>query len=100
MERYGKEVHVEMDVPNDIQYTLPMNECGGFDRCKSASYQERLPHTCTCKDAAVAHTDCQCKGKVNRTSADVYTNELTRRGMGAAGFHSHKSCGCKNQNSD
>ncbi|PEV73989.1 insecticidal delta-endotoxin Cry8Ea1 family protein, partial [Bacillus cereus] len=29
VERYGKDVHVEMNVPNDIQYSLPMNECGG-----------------------------------------------------------------------
>ncbi|PEJ92139.1 insecticidal delta-endotoxin Cry8Ea1 family protein, partial [Bacillus toyonensis] len=28
VERYGKDVHVEMDVPNDIRYSLPMNECG------------------------------------------------------------------------
>ncbi|MEH7219915.1 insecticidal delta-endotoxin Cry8Ea1 family protein, partial [Bacillus toyonensis] len=43
VERYGKDVHVEMDVPDDIRYTLPMNECGGFDRCKSASDQTRTP---------------------------------------------------------
>ncbi|MGH0945226.1 hypothetical protein ACQVTS_29655 [Bacillus mycoides] len=96
VERYGKDVHVEMDVPNDIQYTLPMNECGGFDRCKPASYQARPPHTCTCKDTAVAHTDCQCKDKVNRTSADVYTNGSTSRVLYADEFHSHQSCGCKN----
>ncbi|PGQ06354.1 insecticidal delta-endotoxin Cry8Ea1 family protein [Bacillus cereus] len=100
VERYGKEVHVEMDVPNDIQYSLPMNECGGFNRCKPASYQTRPPHTCTCKDTAVAHTDCQCKDKVNRTSADVYTNESTSRGMYADEFHSHKSCGCGDKHMD
>ncbi|MGX5576209.1 insecticidal delta-endotoxin Cry8Ea1 family protein [Bacillus toyonensis] len=96
VERYGKEVHVEMDVPNDIRYSLPMNDCGGFDRCKPASYQERLPHTCTCKDTAVAHTDCECKDKVNRTSVDVYTNMMTDHAVDTNGFHSHQSCGCKN----
>ncbi|MGX5576362.1 insecticidal delta-endotoxin Cry8Ea1 family protein, partial [Bacillus toyonensis] len=85
VERYGKDVHVEMDVPNDIQYTLPMNDCGGFDRCQPVSHQTASPHTCTCKDTTVAHTDCQCKDKGNRTSTGMYTN----------GHHSHKSCGCK-----
>ncbi|WP_217993512.1 hypothetical protein, partial [Bacillus toyonensis] len=73
-----------------------MNDCGGFDRCKPASYQERLPHTCTCKDTAVAHTDCECKDKVNRTSVDVYTNMMTDHAVDTNGFHSHQSCGCKN----
>ncbi|PGA70129.1 insecticidal delta-endotoxin Cry8Ea1 family protein [Bacillus toyonensis] len=96
VERYGKDVHVEMDVPNDIQYTLPMNECGGFDRCKPASDQARLSHTCTCNDTAVTHTDCQCKDKGNRTSTNMYTNVPTGSAVYRNGSHDHKSCGCKN----
>ncbi|PGA73875.1 insecticidal delta-endotoxin Cry8Ea1 family protein, partial [Bacillus toyonensis] len=100
VERYGKDVHVEMDVPNDIRYSLPMNECGGFDRCKSASDQTRPPHTCTCKNTAVAHTDCQCQDKGNRISTGVYTNGPTGSAVYTNGFHTHQSCGCKNKNSD
>nr|ADO32760.1 delta-endotoxin [Bacillus thuringiensis] len=96
VERYGKDVHVEMDVPNDIQYTLPRNECGGFDRCKPASYPTSTSHTCTCKDTAPMHTDCQCQDKMNRTLADTYHNESSSRVMYADGFHAHTSCGCKN----
>ncbi|PGO69427.1 hypothetical protein CN980_21465, partial [Bacillus cereus] len=96
VERYGKDVHVEMDVPNDIRYALPTNECGSFDRCRPASYQARTPHTCTCKDTTSMHTDCQCQNKVNRTSADMYTNGSPSRVMYADEFHSHQSCGCKN----
>ncbi|MGH0945352.1 insecticidal delta-endotoxin Cry8Ea1 family protein, partial [Bacillus mycoides] len=96
VERYGKDVHVEMDVPNDIQYTLPMNECGGFDRCKPASYETKPSHTCTCNDTAVAHTDCQCKDKGNRTSTNMYTNVPTGSAVYRNGSHDHKSCGCKN----
>ncbi|AXY11484.1 hypothetical protein CUC43_33410 (plasmid) [Bacillus thuringiensis LM1212] len=95
VERYGKDVHVEMDVPNDIQYTLPMNECGGFDRCRPASYQARPPHTCTCNDTDVAHTDCQCKDKGNRTSTNTYTNVPTDNAVYRNGSHNHKSCGYK-----
>ncbi|PFY68411.1 insecticidal delta-endotoxin Cry8Ea1 family protein, partial [Bacillus toyonensis] len=100
VERYGKDVHVEMDVPNDIRYTLPMNECGGFDRCKPASHQTGSPHTYTCKDTAVAHTDCQCKDKENRTSTNMYTNVPTDSAVYMNGSHTHQSCGCKNKNSD
>ncbi|MGX5575646.1 insecticidal delta-endotoxin Cry8Ea1 family protein [Bacillus toyonensis] len=96
VERYGKDVHVEMDIPNDIQYSLPMNECGGFDRCRPASYPTSPSHTCTCKDTASMHMDCQCKDKVNRPSADMYTNIPTGSTGYANGFHAHKSCGCKN----
>ncbi|PFK10672.1 insecticidal delta-endotoxin Cry8Ea1 family protein, partial [Bacillus cereus] len=96
VERYGKDVHVELDVPNDIQYSLPMNECGGFDRCRPVFYQARSSHACTCKDTASMHTDCQCKDKVNRTSADGYTNVLTGSMVYTNEFHAHKSCGCKN----
>ncbi|MGH1231840.1 delta endotoxin C-terminal domain-containing protein, partial [Bacillus toyonensis] len=95
VERYGKEVHVEMDVPNDMQYTLPMNECGGFDRCQPVSYQERPLHTCKCKDTAVAHTDCKCKDKESRTSTNRYTFEPTGNAVYMNGSD-HKSCGCKN----
>ncbi|MEH7218010.1 insecticidal delta-endotoxin Cry8Ea1 family protein [Bacillus toyonensis] len=100
VERYGKDVHVEMDVPNDIRYTLPMNECGGLDRCKPASYQTRTPHTCTCKDTAVTHTDCQCKDKENRTSTNMYTNVPTGSEVYTNGFHAHKSCGCGDKHMD
>nr|AGU13873.1 pesticidal protein [Bacillus thuringiensis] len=96
VERYGKDVHVELDVPNDIQYSLPMNECGEFDRCRPVSYKAGSHHTCTCKDTASLYTDCQCKDKVNRPSADVYTNIPTGSAGYANGFHAHKSCGCKN----
>ncbi|PHG00027.1 hypothetical protein COI63_26935, partial [Bacillus toyonensis] len=96
VERYGKDVHVEMDVPNDIRYSLPMNECGGFDRCKPASYQARTRHACTCKNNAVAHTDCQCKDKEKRTSTNMYTNVPADSAVYTNGFHAHKSCECKN----
>ncbi|PFK27947.1 insecticidal delta-endotoxin Cry8Ea1 family protein [Bacillus cereus] len=96
VERYGKDVHVEIDVPDDIRYTLPINECGDFDRCRPVSYQTRAAHTCTCKDTAIAHTDCQCKDKGNRTSTNMYTNVSTDSDMYTNGFHAHKSCGCKN----
>ncbi|PFK20799.1 insecticidal delta-endotoxin Cry8Ea1 family protein, partial [Bacillus cereus] len=92
VERYGKDVHVEMDVPNDILYTLPMNECGGFNRCKPAFYQERSPHTCTCSDTAVAYTDCQCKDKGNRTVTNMYTNVPTGSTVYKNESHAHKSC--------
>ncbi|MGH1233095.1 delta endotoxin C-terminal domain-containing protein, partial [Bacillus toyonensis] len=95
VERYGKDVHVEMDVPNDMQYTLPMNECGGFDRCQPVSYQERPLPTCKCKDTAVAHTDCKCKDKESRTSTNRYTFEPTGNAVYMNGSD-HKSCGCKN----
>ncbi|PFV56577.1 pesticidial crystal protein [Bacillus cereus] len=98
VERYGKEVHVEMDVPDDMQYTLPMNECGGFDRCKPTSYQTRNPHTCTCKDTAYTDTDCQCKDKMNRLTTGVYTNMPVDSSMYADGYHTHTSCGCGNKN--
>nr|AGU13850.1 pesticidal protein [Bacillus thuringiensis] len=96
VERYGKDVHVEMNVPNDIQYSLPMNECGGFNRCKPASYQARPLHTCTCNDTAVTHTNCQCKDKGNRNSTNMYTNAPTDSAVYRNGSHDHKSCGCKN----
>ncbi|PEJ86841.1 hypothetical protein COL52_30960 [Bacillus toyonensis] len=95
VERYGKDVYVEMDVPNDIQYALPMNECGGFDRCGHVSYQAASHHTCTCKNTAQMDTDCQCKDKVNRTAPGVYTNTVPGSAMYTNGYHSHKSCGCK-----
>ncbi|PEA02504.1 insecticidal delta-endotoxin Cry8Ea1 family protein [Bacillus cereus] len=69
VERYGKDVHVEMDVPNDIQYTLPTNDCGGFDRCKPVSYQT----------GTSSYKSCGCKNN------DTYQN----------GMHLSKSCGCK-----
>nr|BAB78602.1 crystal protein CryE6Q [Bacillus thuringiensis] len=100
VERYGKDVYVEMDVPNDIRYTLPRNECGDFDRCKPASYQTKPPHTCTCKDPAVAHTDCQCKDKGNHTSTNMYTNGPTGSEVSTNGFHAHKSCGCGDKHMD
>nr|ATG85668.1 insecticidal crystal protein [Bacillus thuringiensis] len=68
VERYGKDVHVEMDVPNDIRYTMPTNTCGGFDRCGQQPYQITLTHTCTCKDPSQ---------------------------MNPMGKRPHKSCGCK-----
>ncbi|PGO69404.1 hypothetical protein CN980_21475, partial [Bacillus cereus] len=96
VERYGKDIHVEMDVPNDIPYSLPMNECGGVDRCRPVSYQARSSHACTCSDTAVTHTDCQCKDKGNRTLTNMYTNVPTDRAVYRDGSHDHKSCGCKN----
>ncbi|WP_170958023.1 insecticidal delta-endotoxin Cry8Ea1 family protein [Bacillus toyonensis] len=100
VERYGKDVHVEMDVPSDITYSLPMNECGGFDRCKPASYPTRPPHTCTCKENAVAHTDCLCQDKGNRTSTNRDSNVPTDSAVYTNEFHAHQSCGCRNKNSD
>ncbi|PHG14137.1 hypothetical protein COI63_09085 [Bacillus toyonensis] len=97
VERYGKEVHVEMDVPNDIRYTLPMNECGGFDRCGHSSYQAGTDsHTCTCKDPAQMDAACQCKDKSKRTASGVYTNVYAGSDMMYLdGYHAHTSCGCK-----
>ncbi|PFV51279.1 hypothetical protein COL00_13695 [Bacillus cereus] len=90
VERYGKEIHVEMDVPNDIRYTLPMNECGGFERCSHEPH-----HTCTCKDTARVDTGCQCQDKMNRMTTGVYTNIPTASEMYPNGYLVHKSCGCK-----
>ncbi|MGX5576319.1 insecticidal delta-endotoxin Cry8Ea1 family protein [Bacillus toyonensis] len=96
VERYGKEVHVEMDVPNDIRYTLPMNECGGFDRCGHSSYQAGTDsRTCTCKDTARMDAECQCKDQPKRTASGVYTNAYAGNDrMYPDGYHAHKSCGC------
>ncbi|MED3090056.1 insecticidal delta-endotoxin Cry8Ea1 family protein, partial [Bacillus toyonensis] len=94
VERYGKEVHVEMDVPNDMQYTLPMNECGGFERCGKVSYQAVSDHTCTCKDTARMNTDCQCKDKINHMTTGVYTSMPVGSAMYPDGYHAHKSCKC------
>ncbi|MED3090053.1 insecticidal delta-endotoxin Cry8Ea1 family protein, partial [Bacillus toyonensis] len=96
VERYGKEVHVEMDVPNDIRYTLPMNECGGFDRCGHSSYQAGTDsHTCTCKDTARMDAECQCKDKSKRIASGVYTNAYAGSDrMYPDGHHAHRSCGC------
>ncbi|MED3086437.1 insecticidal delta-endotoxin Cry8Ea1 family protein [Bacillus toyonensis] len=96
VERYGKDVHVEMDVPHDIRYSLQTNECGGFDRCRPVSYLARSSHACTCKDTASMHTDCQCQNKANRTVTNMYTNVSPGSAMYTDGFHAQKSCGCKN----
>lgn len=93
VERYGKEVHLEMDVPNDIRYTLPMNECGGFERCSHVSHH-------TCKDTARMDTDCQCKDKMNRIPTGMYTNIPVGSGMYADDHHAHKSCGCGDKHMD
>ncbi|AXY11305.1 hypothetical protein CUC43_32300 (plasmid) [Bacillus thuringiensis LM1212] len=100
VERYGNDVYVKMDVSNDIQYSLPMNECDRCDQCKPASYQTRPHHTCTCQDTASMHTDCQCKDEGNRTSVNMYTNVQTGSTGYTNGFHAHKSCGCENKNND
>ncbi|PEA06355.1 pesticidial crystal protein [Bacillus cereus] len=53
VERYGKEVYVEMDVPNDIVYNMPPNECGDWNRC---DYQMIPTHTCTCNETSSMNT--------------------------------------------
>ncbi|PFE04918.1 insecticidal delta-endotoxin Cry8Ea1 family protein, partial [Bacillus cereus] len=95
-ERYGKDIHVEIDVPNDIRYSLSMNECGGFDRYGSVSYQVISSHICTCKDTTPMNTDCQCQDKMNRTVPGVYTNTVPGSSMYTNRSPAHQSCGCKN----
>ncbi|PGQ05199.1 peptidase inhibitor family I36 protein [Bacillus cereus] len=68
VQRYGNELHIEMDVPDDIRYDMPTTTCGGWERCGQQPYQIPLTHTCTCKD----------KPQINKT-----------------GQHINKSCGCK-----
>ncbi|HDX9614533.1 TPA: hypothetical protein ROY01_005728 [Bacillus toyonensis] len=68
VQRYGNEVHVEMDVPNDIRYDMATGICGGWERCGQQPYPITPMHTCNCKDQPQISTmgqnksnSCGCK---------------------------------------
>lgn len=63
VQRYGHEVHVEMNVPNDIRYDMPTSTCSGWERCGQQPYQVIPTHTCTCKDKSgqPMNKSCGCK---------------------------------------
>ncbi|MGF9814323.1 beta/gamma crystallin-related protein [Bacillus toyonensis] len=68
VQRYGNEVHVEMNVPNDIRYDIPSSICDKGERCRQQSYPLFPTHTCNCKDQSQITTmeqhksnSCRCK---------------------------------------
>ncbi|MEW9576693.1 beta/gamma crystallin-related protein [Bacillus toyonensis] len=59
VQRYGNEVHVEIDVPNNI----PTSTCGRWERCDKQPYPNISTHTCNCKGQSQMNTKGQHKNK-------------------------------------